>query len=281
MRTFAYQVVNVFAEHTFGGNPLAVITDASGLSSDEMLAIADQFNLSETTFLMPSSRAAARVRIFSPGYEMDFAGHPTLGSAFVLRSLLKLPASFELELNVGLVPLSSRGDFFELRSMPAQVREFSGSAEQVAAMLGLEPAAIAGTVRWVSCGSEQLLIPLRAASDVRAVRPLAQQLCSLARNAAGQVMAYVFAEGEAGHFDVRFFWEQGGALREDAGTGSACANLGGYLNAERRPVPSSATVLQGQAINRANVLSLRRDEASQVFVGGRVMPIMHGELQLP
>jgi PhzF family phenazine biosynthesis protein len=78
MPTFEFQVVNVFAETTFGGNPLAVFPQATGLDDQQMQAIANQFNLSETTFVFPSERAAARVRIFSPGYEMAFAGHPTL-----------------------------------------------------------------------------------------------------------------------------------------------------------------------------------------------------------
>jgi PhzF family phenazine biosynthesis protein len=281
MRTYAYQVVNVFAEHTFGGNPLAVLLDARGLSGDEMLAITEQFNLSETAFLLPSSTGAARVRIFSPGYEMNFAGHPTLGASAVLRSLQQLPDTFELELNVGLVQVSARGDFFELRARPATVRECTQSPAEVAAMLSLPPSALAGPLRWVSCGSEQLLIALRSSADVRQVRPLAQQLFEVARNQQGQVMAYVFAEASGGQFEARFFWEQGGAVREDAGTGSAAANLGGYLNAEQRAVPSTATIRQGLALNRLNVLSLRRDDAQQIFVGGRVCPLMRGELSLP
>ncbi len=82
-----YQILNVFAETPFGGNPLAVIEDGSGLSDTEMQLIARQFNLSETTFLLPSSNATARIRIFTPTYEMPFAGHPTLGSAHVVRQL--------------------------------------------------------------------------------------------------------------------------------------------------------------------------------------------------
>ncbi len=80
-RTYAFRIVNVFAETTFGGNPLCVFEDARGLSDDEMRALARQFNLSETTFILPSETADAHVRIFTPGYEMRFAGHPTLGTA--------------------------------------------------------------------------------------------------------------------------------------------------------------------------------------------------------
>ena len=87
MNPFAFRVVNVFAEAPLAGNPLAVVEDARALDDATMQALALQFNLSETTFILPSERATARVRIFTPTFEMPFAGHPTLGSAHVVRSL--------------------------------------------------------------------------------------------------------------------------------------------------------------------------------------------------
>ena len=88
MPAYAFRLLNVFAESTFGGNPLCVFDDARGMDDVTMRALAVQFNLSETTFVLPSERAHARVRIFTPGYEMAFAGHPTLGTAHVVRDLL-------------------------------------------------------------------------------------------------------------------------------------------------------------------------------------------------
>src|SRR6186997_1196236 len=88
MRQYAFRIVNVFArEGRLTGNPLAVIEDARGLDDAAMQALARQFNLSETTFILPSDKATARVRIFTPSYEMPFAGHPTLGTAHVVRAL--------------------------------------------------------------------------------------------------------------------------------------------------------------------------------------------------
>jgi PhzF family phenazine biosynthesis protein len=87
MPTHAFRIVNVFAETTFGGNPLAVFEDARGIDDTTMQALALQFNLSETTFILPSERATAHVRIFTPAFEMPFAGHPTLGTAHVVRAL--------------------------------------------------------------------------------------------------------------------------------------------------------------------------------------------------
>ena len=112
MRTYRFQVVNVFAESTFGGNPLAVFEDARGLSDEEQQMLTDQFNLSETTFIWPASEGsscAAKVRIFSPGYEMNFAGHPTLGTSFVVSELLKAGERFSLELKVGPIEVSTIG----------------------------------------------------------------------------------------------------------------------------------------------------------------------------
>ena len=86
MTDYAFHLVNVFAESPLGGNPLCVFEDAGDLDDATMQALALQFNLSETTFVMPSSHADARVRIFTPTFEMPFAGHPTLGTAHVVRA---------------------------------------------------------------------------------------------------------------------------------------------------------------------------------------------------
>ena len=88
MTEYTFRIVNVFAEAPLAGNPLAVFEDARGLDAATMQALALQFNLSETTFVLPSDIATAKVRIFTPSFEMPFAGHPTLGSAHVVRTLL-------------------------------------------------------------------------------------------------------------------------------------------------------------------------------------------------
>ncbi|TMG86079.1 MAG: PhzF family phenazine biosynthesis protein, partial [Betaproteobacteria bacterium] len=87
MTSYPFRIINVFAEERLAGNPLAVFEDGHGLDDATMQALALQFNLSETTFILPSTRATARVRIFTPTFEMPFAGHPTLGTAHVVRAL--------------------------------------------------------------------------------------------------------------------------------------------------------------------------------------------------
>src|SRR5205809_3280645 len=102
MREFAFRIVNVFAESPLAGNPLCVFEDARGLDDATMQALALQFNLSETTFVLPSTAATARVRIFTPTFEMTFAGHPTLGTAHVVRSLAATGDAVTLEMRAGI-----------------------------------------------------------------------------------------------------------------------------------------------------------------------------------
>jgi len=109
-RVYRFRVVNVFAQARLAGNPLAVIEDARGLSDTEMQQLALQFNLSETTFVLPSASANARVRIFTPTFEMPFAGHPTLGSAYVVRALGRGGDELKLEMTAGLIPVVAGSD---------------------------------------------------------------------------------------------------------------------------------------------------------------------------
>ena len=108
MAEYAFRIVNVFAEEPLGGNPLAVFEDARGLDERTMQALALQFNLSETTFILPSSIANARVRIFTPTFEMPFAGHPTLGTAHVVRELGGLGDDVTLDMLAGTVRVSAQ-----------------------------------------------------------------------------------------------------------------------------------------------------------------------------
>mgnify|MGYP003494539480 FL=1 len=110
MPTHAFRLVNVFAESTLAGNPLAVVEDARGLDDATMQALALQFNLSETTFVLPSSTATRRVRIFTPTFEMPFAGHPTLGTAHVVRDTTGAGDAVTLEMQAGVIPVAAVGD---------------------------------------------------------------------------------------------------------------------------------------------------------------------------
>ncbi|HEY3531484.1 MAG TPA: PhzF family phenazine biosynthesis isomerase, partial [Casimicrobiaceae bacterium] len=114
MAVYAFRIVNVFAETPLGGNPLAVFEDARGLDAETMQALALQFNLSETTFILPSTPATAMVRIFTPTFEMPFAGHPTLGTAHVVRDVRGTGDDVTLEMRAGAIPVRAKGDRWTL-----------------------------------------------------------------------------------------------------------------------------------------------------------------------
>ena len=158
MLDYRFRILNVFAETTLGGNPLAVFEDGSGLDDTTMQALALQFNLSETTFILPSATASARVRIFTPNFEMPFAGHPTLGTAHVVRQLRGTGDTITLEMRAGLIPVTAVGDEWTLKANAATTRPSAASNKDIAAALGLAEHDIAGTPLWVNTGSEQLRV---------------------------------------------------------------------------------------------------------------------------
>lgn len=295
MASHHFRIVNVFAESTFGGNPLCVFEDGRGLDDATMQAIARQFNLSETTFLLPSDAADARVRVFTTGYEMRFAGHPTLGSAHVLRDLLAQPAgaqvrrdSLTLEFKAGLVPVSAQEDRWTLTAPTtgAPATRPTGMPDAlVASLVGLDVSDLAGPPLWVDTGADQLLIPVRTIEAVRRAAPSGERIDDWPLSSLGRKCAYVFAFGEeqAGvrNVEVRYFFTMhGSGVFEDPGTGSACANLGGWLIATGARLPSTLAVRQGDAIDRPCRLSLEVTADRAIRVGGRVVDIARGCLTL-
>lgn len=283
-REYAFRIVNVFAESRLEGNPLAVFENASGLSGSEMQALALQFNLSETTFILPSDAADARVRIFTPTFEMPFAGHPTLGSAHVVRSLIGAGDALALEMLAGTIPVIAQGDVWTLEARPPATREVNASRAQLARMLGLENADLSARPLWVDTGSEQLVVPLAGADAVRRCTPDA---ALLARHGSVQLgvgvtraMAYVWAEDGPRSILSRFFFPKHGAIVEDPGTGSACANLGGWLVATGAALPQQWSVAQGEAVGRRCKLGLAVDSGGRIFVSGRVIELGRGSVGL-
>ena len=170
MPSYAFRLLNVFAESTFGGNPLCVFEDAQGMSDDVMLKLARQFNLSETTFILPSDCADAYVRIFTPGYEMRFAGHPTLGSAQVVRELREKPGDVSLEFKAGVVPATTNNDIWTFTApCPGGVKTADPaiSKKYTASLLGLAEDDLLQAPIWVDTGADQLLVPLASRDALR------------------------------------------------------------------------------------------------------------------
>ena len=286
MSRYDFRLVNVFAESTFGGNPLCVFENAAGMDENLMQALARQFNLSETTFLFPSQKADALVRIFTPGFEMRFAGHPALGSAHVVRQLSGRGDNLSLEFQAGVVPVSAEGDTWTFTApssgMPA-MRAAGVTNALAAELVGLAESDLSSDPIWVDTGSEQLLIPVRDVNAVMRAVPAAGLPPQWPASVTGRKNAYVFAfDGQGGERAAAryFFTTAGGGMGEDPGTGSACANLGGWLIGTGQALPARCTVRQGEAIGRSCQLLLNVTANREIRVGGRVIELGRGSIDV-
>ena len=276
-----FRILNVFTAGgaRLSGNPLCVVEDGSQLDPALMQALARQFNVSETTFILPSKRAAALVRIFTPTYEMPFAGHPTLGTAHVCRALGLGGNQLGLEMRAGIIPVTSNGDHWTLRAAAASSRLVEIQPPELARLLGLEASDIGFQPLWMKAGREQLVIPLTSEAAVRRVRPKGE-LFERLKSVDGAGQAYVFASVGAKKILSRFFFPDGAAILEDPATGSACANLGAWFVAMGRRPPLDFEVSQGELIGRPSTLQLEVNSDNEVFVGGDVIEIGSGILNL-
>ena len=290
MAAHPFRIVNVFTQGQgpFTGNPLCVFENGDGLDAEQMQALARQFNLSETTFILPSTRANARVRIFTPTYEMAFAGHPTLGTAHVCRSLKLGGDSLVLDMQAGLIPVRASGDRWTLTALGATSRELDVSRDTLAAALGLQVHDIGERPLWVKAGKEQLVVPLTSTDAVRRAVPSGAAMAKIVSED-GLSMAYVFCLSGAKSTDgtnsrdralARFFFPVGGAILEDPATGSATANFGAWCLAMKRALPVQLQISQGEFVGRPSTLFLDVNREAQVFVGGDALEIGRGVITL-
>jgi trans-2,3-dihydro-3-hydroxyanthranilate isomerase len=288
-----FHVVDVFAERRFCGNPLAVVVDAEGLAADEMQAIARETNLSETTFVAPPGPDGAwPVRIFTPAQELPFAGHPTLGTAWVIRHHVAAsrPERVTLALGVGAVPVAFEpaGDGGpEVAWLTAPPVELGAALEpeRVAPCLGLEPEDIdpRAPVQEIAAGPRFVFVPLRGLAALRRSR---LDAAAFARALPGTpANVYLFCREtveRANDLHARLFFDAHG-VREDPATGSAAACLGAYLLAHdaQGGAELALRVEQGHEVQRPSLLRLRARRTggrSEIAVGGRVLPAARGEL---
>jgi trans-2,3-dihydro-3-hydroxyanthranilate isomerase len=281
----AYEVHDVFAEAPLEGNPVAVVFGAARLSGDDMQALARETNLSETTFVLHDAArdGAFDVRIFTPGAELPYAGHPTLGTAAAIRARLLGGAADELVLRLGVGPVRVRfaSDGLAWLESPRAVFEPFADRDAVAAALGLPAAALdpALPVEVQTHGSRQLFAPLRDRSALDAARIDAGAYERL-RAAGGPGSLYAFARGARdprNHFSVRLFAPAYG-VPEDPATGSAAGFLGAYLLRHRVLGDAEVDVRleQGHARRRPSLLHVR-SKGELIHVGGRVILAARGE----
>jgi trans-2,3-dihydro-3-hydroxyanthranilate isomerase len=281
VRSYSFRIVNVFTldGQRLSGNPLCVFEDGRGLSDATMQALACQTNLSETTFVLPREDGRIGVRIFTPSYEMPFAGHPTLGTAHVVA---KGRTTISLELRAGTVEVLAEGAHYTLRTAkPPRSRAFGATRGELADALGLAESALLDDPTWIDTGVEQLVVPVGTVADVRAAKPSPQLLVRHATSLGGEEsMAYVIAEEAPGRHVARFFFTSHGALIEDPATGSACANFGGFHLVKGRELPLRTSIRQGDEVARPSRLDLEVDTEGRVFVKGEVIELGRGTIEI-
>jgi trans-2,3-dihydro-3-hydroxyanthranilate isomerase len=302
MRRLHYHLVDVFTDRAFGGNPLAVCTNGRGVETETMQAIAKEFNLSETTFVLPPAdpRHDWHVRIFTPGHELPMAGHPTIGTSFVLarEHMIRRDApetNIVLEEGVGPVPVrvefkDGEPVFAEMSQPLPRFGPRLTDARAAAAMLSLAADDVDAElpIEVVSCGVPFLFVPLRSLDAARRARPRAD----LMEQAAGDdVPPQVFlftreVENEGSTIHSRMF-APGLGITEDPATGGASGPLGCYL--VRHGVvacdPAAEIVSeQGIEMGRPSFIRIRieqRDgDISAVRVGGQCRFMGEGFIEI-
>ncbi len=303
MREYRFIQVDVFTDTPFGGNPLAVFPEAEGLSTKEMQQLALEMNLSETTFVLPSQTPEAdfRVRIFTPAAELPFAGHPVVGTHWVLAHLGRVALDepvmrVHFELGVGVLP----ADLYVADGQVERVVMTQGrptfhaileDITELATGLGISPDAIIETglpVQIVSTGVPQMMVPIRSLAEVQALDAGKLNTAALNRvcRAVGTECVMVFAletERPDATVHVRMFAPLLG-VPEDPATGSANGALGAYLVHHQAVEVTEATTRilseQGAEMNRPSTLYVEVDstgkEVTAVRVGGQVVLVAEG-----
>lgn len=296
-RIFDVVQVDVFAARQFGGNPLAVFLDGRGLDDEEMQQIALEMNLSEITFVLPPDDPAnaAKVRIFTPRAELQFAGHPTVGTAWVLASRGMLPEGAKLatlELGIGPVDVELMGEdpaspeFIWMTQGRPQYGEQVDDPEAIASALSLEPSDLDPDhpVQAVSTGNWFLMVPVRNRKVVDRVSPHPSLAERLMKDIEGDAHGFfVFTPDEDGRVYSRMIAVIGGRVWEDPATGSASGPLGAYLVHHKMVSPevarSGMVSEQGTAMGRQSFVHITVD-ADAVRVGGAVVPVFESQLKL-
>jgi trans-2,3-dihydro-3-hydroxyanthranilate isomerase len=289
-RRLPYVLVDVFTARPLEGNALAVFTDAGGLPDASLQALARETNLSETTFVMPEpgapARAPVKVRIFTVGEELPFAGHPTLGTAHVLRGASGA-ASVELDLPVGVIPVTFRdgedGAFGEMRQRDPAFGAVH-QREDVAQALGVDASDLDPDlpVQTVSTGMAFAMVPFRSLATLSALRADWRRTEAWLRGTDAKFLYLVCREtaGAGARLHARMVFYGG----EDPATGSAAGCCAAWMVAHGVARPDEPVVIeQGLEVRRPSHIHVRaaRDAAGRVGdvrVGGQVVEVGRGEM---
>lgn len=289
----AFQTVDVFTDRKFGGNPLAVVTDAEGLTTEQMQAIAAEFNLAETTFVLPPKDPAhtAQVRIFTPKAELPFAGHPNVGTAFVLARMGRGGDRLVFEEIAGLVPLDVKREggivvATRLAAPQALTIVETVSREIVASAAGLAPNDIVGEPVVAATGTKFLFAEVTS----RAVLAKAQYNVEAFRQHLPMertvgIHLYVASTADGVDVHTRMFAPLFG-VPEDPATGAANVTLIGLLAHydSRADLSLSKTIGQGFDMGRPSLLDASAEKKAgkvvATYIGGRCVPMLSGTIEV-
>ncbi|MDQ0509503.1 PhzF family phenazine biosynthesis protein [Ancylobacter amanitiformis] len=294
-----FVTLDVFTDRALSGNPLAVVLDAEGLDGNQMQAIAREFNLSETVFLVKpqEEESRARLRIFTVNHELPFAGHPTVGTAVLLaiRDGVETSTAFVLEENVGAVPchVTVKGPrlghaIFTVPRVPEILDAQPMSVEACAQALGLDTSDIGfDDYRPVvaSAGVPFVCVPLASRSALARISPSAARLIGTFGSEAESVYVFCRDEDGEGDFRARMFGANMG-IDEDPATGSAAASLAAVLLAGEKPGDgfNAFDILQGVEMGRPSLVRLGLEVTggalASVTIGGGAVIVSEGTLHV-
>jgi len=272
-----FQLVDVFHDQPFSGNPLAVVLDADGLSTEEMQRITRWLNLSETAFLLPPTTPEAdyRVRIFTLEREMPFAGHPTLGSCHAWLTAGGTPHRYSemiQECGAGLVPIRRNETNLAFAAPPlrrsGQVDE--SKVQEIAQFLRIERANIVDA-QWADNGPGWVVVMLESAEAVLALNPARDYPTRIDIGVVGP-----YPPGSPATFELRaFFSDHNGGIAEDPVTGSLNASVAQWLLSSGRAI-APYTASQGTRLGRTGRIFISQDGAGAVWVGGKASTLFSG-----
>ena len=282
----AFAQVDVFTATPYLGNPVAVVLDGTGLSTEAMQAFTDWTHLSEATFVLPPTQAGAdyALRIFCPGRELPFAGHPTLGSCHAWLDAGGMPQGAEVvqECAVGLVRIRRDGQRLAFAAPPLRRSGPLPEDEvlRIAQGLGLARQDILHHA-WCDNGPQWRGVMLASAQQVLALQPNAQILAGMEVGVVAPLdqASQQSTNGAAEAFEVRAFFPGHGGLTEDPVTGSLNAALGQWLIGAGL-APTHYVARQGTALGRAGRVHVQQDAQGQVWVGGESVVCIKGQVTL-
>ena len=293
MRKCPFYIVDVFAEEKYAGNQLAVVRDAKALSDIEMQQIAKEMNFSETTFILSDQKrnGGYDVRIFTPKEEVPFAGHPTLGTAYVIQhEIIREPVeTIILNLKIGQIPVTLKysGEQIDILWMKQMAATFGRifEPEQISQVLGINKREIDDRfpIQEVSTGLPFIIIPLKTLDTLKQAKVIRDKYFELIKDTQAKAMLIFCPEtyDKENDLNIRVFADYYG-VPEDPATGSANGCLAGYLVKYRYfgKGQIDIRVEQGYEIGRSSLLYLRakgKGEKIDVSVGGKVVMIAKGE----